>query len=344
MKSKKENKNSKKVFTIMLTSNRRGEVKSFTVSSAWAKATIVLALFFIFVISAILLDYSSLLYDERTSRYLKEENIFLKEKFKQVESKVGSLERSLDRVKAYSAKLKLITNIDDDDRALKLSMGSNVRENQNIRNQHVDFSQRPQEYEYLVEDDGLLTRPIIDGTDEEKQIVFFEESQFSSLILRIKRSVQEAELREQDSMDLYSELVEKQQLIESTPSIKPTRGWFSSSFGYRIDPFTGRPKMHAGLDMAAAPGTPVVAPADGIVSFAGYEPGYGKLIAIDHGYGVKTRYAHNSKLYVKLGQKVKRRDVIAAVGNTGRSSGPHLHYEVRVNGLPVDPINYILDE
>ncbi len=102
--------------------------------------------------------------------------------------------------------------------------------------------------------------------------------------------------------------------------------------------------MHYGLDMAAAPGTPVMAPADGVVSYVGYESGYGKIVAIDHGFGVRTRYAHNSQIYVELGQKIKRRDVISAVGTTGRSSGPHLHYEVRVNDVPVDPINYILNE
>jgi len=80
------------------------------------------------------------------------------------------------------------------------------------------------------------------------------------------------------------------------------------------------------------------------VSYVGYESGYGKLISIDHGYGVVTRYAHTSQVYVQLGQKVTRRDVIAAVGNTGRSSGPHLHYEVRIHGMPVDPMNYILGQ
>ena len=102
--------------------------------------------------------------------------------------------------------------------------------------------------------------------------------------------------------------------------------------------------MHNGIDIAAAPGSPIVAPADGIVSFAGYDPGYGKLVSIDHGYGVVTRFGHTSQIFVEVGQKVSRRDVIASVGNTGRSTGPHLHYEVRVNNIPVDPYNYVLDE
>ena len=111
-----------------------------------------------------------------------------------------------------------------------------------------------------------------------------------------------------------------------------------------MSPFSGRPVMHSGLDIAASPGAPIHAPADGIVSFAGYDPGYGKLVSIDHGYGVVTRFGHTSAIMVEVGQKVKRRDVIASVGNTGRSTGPHLHYEVRVNNVPVDPSNYVLDE
>ena len=125
--------------------------------------------------------------------------------------------------------------------------------------------------------------------------------------------------------------------------MKPVRGWFTSKFGYRIDPFHGRPMMHNGIDIAAAHGTAVYAPADGVVSYVGFEQGYGKIISIDHGYGIVTRYGHNSKIFVQVGQKLKRRDVIAAVGTTGRSSGPHVHYEVRVHGVPVDPINYILE-
>src|SRR5690606_17811528 len=156
--------------------------------------------------------------------------------------------------------------------------------------------------------------------------------------------VREAGLREQGVIKLQELLAERQSILNQTPSIKPARGWFTSRFGYRVDPFTAKPEMHYGLDIAAAPGTPVMAPADGVVSYVAYESGYGKIVSIDHGYGVRTRFAHNSQIYVELGQRVKRRDVISAVGSTGRSSGPHVHYEVRVNDVPVDPRNYVLDE
>jgi murein DD-endopeptidase MepM/ murein hydrolase activator NlpD len=197
------------------------------------------------------------------------------------------------------------------------------------------------------------------GTDAEQDAVFFQkppndESQgeltvegqrdYGSLAVRIDQAVAETSVREQGILELWESLSERQSLMSGTPSIKPARGWFTSKFGYRVSPFTGRPVMHNGLDIAAPPGSPISAPADGVVSFAGYDPGYGKLVSIDHGYGVVTRFGHTSQIFVEVGQKIHRRDVIAAVGNTGRSTGPHCHYEVRVNGVPVDPQNYILDE
>ena len=132
--------------------------------------------------------------------------------------------------------------------------------------------------------------------------------------------------------------------LQSTPSIWPTRGWVTSGFGYRKSPFTGLQEKHEGWDIGARSGSPVRATADGVISVAGRERGYGKLIEIDHGYGVVTRYGHNSRNMVKVGKKVKRGQIIALVGSTGRSTGPHLHYEVLVNGVPTNPKNYILED
>ena len=148
----------------------------------------------------------------------------------------------------------------------------------------------------------------------------------------------------QDISLLLEQLYEKQDIFHSTPSIQPTRGWISSKFGYRKYPFNGDISMHEGMDIATLPGTPVKAPGDGTVIFAGYKTGYGKLIIIDHGYQLSTLYGHLSDIMVSKWQTIKRNDVIAATGNTGYSSGPHLHYEVRINNVPDDPANYILDD
>jgi murein DD-endopeptidase MepM/ murein hydrolase activator NlpD len=116
----------------------------------------------------------------------------------------------------------------------------------------------------------------------------------------------------------------------------------TSDFGYRRSPFTLASDFHKGIDIAAAWGTPVAAPADGVVKFAGYKGGYGKMVVIDHGFGVVTKYGHTSEIFVREGDKIKRGSKIALVGNTGHSTGPHLHYEIQSDGLPVDPMQYIL--
>lgn len=132
-------------------------------------------------------------------------------------------------------------------------------------------------------------------------------------------------------------------MLASTPSIWPVRGYFSSTYGYRKDPFTGRRAMHYGIDISTPMGRPVVATADGIVLYAARRGTYGNIVVIDHKFDMMTRYAHLSKFAVKAGARVKRGDVIGYVGNTGRSRAPHLHYEVWVNDRTAHPLDYILD-
>ena len=133
-------------------------------------------------------------------------------------------------------------------------------------------------------------------------------------------------------------------LLASTPSVWPVRGYLSATFGKRLDPFTGRPDFHPGIDISTPIGTRVVAPADGIVLSCAQSGGYGNAIIVDHGYGVVSRYGHLESYNVRAGQRVHRGDVIGFVGNTGRSTGPHLHYEVWVRDQAQNPIHFILDE
>ena len=146
-----------------------------------------------------------------------------------------------------------------------------------------------------------------------------------------------------DFTSLIKELEQKRNLLASTPSIRPVHGWITSKFGYRKSPFTGRKEFHAGLDIANKSGTKLIATANGRVSYAARKMYIGNLIIIDHGFGRVTKYGHLKKMFVKRGQEVKRGDVIGLIGNTGRSTGPHVHYEVRINGTPVNPLKYILN-
>jgi len=146
------------------------------------------------------------------------------------------------------------------------------------------------------------------------------------------------------SINSLANLIEEQEfLLQSTPSGTPSEGWISSKFDYRFSPFTGRLVFHEGIDIASPFGSPVRATAKGIVIFSGYKYGYGYLVTIDHGYGFVTRYGHNSKLTVDEGQVVQRGERIALVGSTGHSTGPHVHYEVLINGIPVNPINFMFN-
>lgn len=154
---------------------------------------------------------------------------------------------------------------------------------------------------------------------------------------QINQLMVEIELRRQSQENVRNLLNDQVSISRATPKGWPTKGWITSYFGKRKSPFTGRRVMHEGLDIAANTGTPVVATADGIITRVDYTPGYGKMIVIDHGYGYRTIFGHNSKILVKSGQRVKRGDHIALVGNTGQSTGPHVHYELRMNGVPIDP-------
>jgi murein DD-endopeptidase MepM/ murein hydrolase activator NlpD len=133
-------------------------------------------------------------------------------------------------------------------------------------------------------------------------------------------------------------------LLASTPSVWPVRGYVSSRFGARTDPFTGQGDFHPGLDISTPHGTRVHAPADGVVVYTAIRGGYGNAIEIDHGYGLVTRYGHLSGFGVKPGQRVRRGEVIGFVGSTGKSNGPHLHYEVWTRDKARNPIEFILDE
>lgn len=152
-----------------------------------------------------------------------------------------------------------------------------------------------------------------------------------------------AEIQTRSLEELMIQLEDKHSRLTSMPSIWPTRGWLTSRFGPRISPFTGRRQHHAGIDIAAAIGADIVAPAAGRVVFVGRKGPLGNAVVVEHGFGVRTLYGHAKEIYVKIGQELKRGDVLASVGNTGRSTGPHVHYVVEVNGKSRNPLDYIFD-
>ncbi len=147
----------------------------------------------------------------------------------------------------------------------------------------------------------------------------------------------------ENNAELEKFLDDQKMLLASTPSIWPTKGWLSSRFGYRTCPFAKKKEFHRGIDISARSGSQVLSPANGIVIFNGWKRGYGRVIIMKHAKGFKTKYAHLRKSLVENGQYVKKGTKIGLVGSSGRTTGPHLHYEVHLNNAPVNPLRYIFN-
>ena len=337
-----------KFYTLFITSNRKGRVFSYLFSSAWLKALIALGVIITLVFMAVLVDYLGLLFTASENEKLRVQNEHLSRQMRVIQKKMVTFEKSVENLRALTTKIKLIMDVkqDEDEHLLKLALGDSRNQGKSSNGAFQDLytpvQNRLPASTVLEKEDAFFSSALLD--EKRGEVAFHKRSDLTALSIRIDRSIKGAKLMEQDMMQIQSLLKERENIIGSTPRIRPVRGWYSSYFGYRIHPFTGSPAMHNGVDIAAMPGASIYAPADGVVSHVGYDSGYGKLVTIDHGYGITTRFGHNSQVFVRLGQSLKRGAIVASVGSTGRSTSPHLHYEVRVHGIPVDPMHYILDD
>ncbi len=244
---------------------------------------------------------------------LRDENLKLKSELLAVRERLEHIGATLDRVERFDQKLRAITLLSDPQRNLAMGPTEESPESK------------------VASGDNQFLRARTPETPR-------------ALAEKLDKAGAEATRQEQSLQELQAYFQDQKSLLASTPSVWPVRGWVTSDFGTRLDPYTSERVMHAGLDIAGPHGKEVVAPSDGTVVFAGLEGGYGNVVVIDHGYGIKTRYGHLASIRAKAGEKVKRGGVIASMGNTGRSTGPHLHYEVRVNGIAQNPRKFILDD
>lgn len=278
-----------------------------------------LALVFLVVVG---MDYVHILGRMAENKRLKGENFKLRQELQLVKNKVDSMENTVERVRNYAKKLQLLTG--QGDKAAGLPQGGPIEEEVErapaggMRGKRR--SSLSNEFEVPAGDPVLPPTGSLDEKVDKLQLV----------------SVQ----AERDLTYLESYLMAQSAVMSATPSLLPIAGWVSSAFGYRRHPYDGTLRLHAGVDIAAEPGTPIRAPAIGTVIYSGYREGYGKAIVIDHGYGIRTLFAHNSRLFVQSSHKVRRGEIIAEVGSTGHSTGPHLHYEIRKNGVPVNPVTF----
>ena len=246
----------------------------------------------------------------RTSR-MQEENVKLSQEIGELHGRLSSLSDTLTRISQRNDKIRVLANLDPIDPSVQAAG---------------------------IGGPTLAPRPVLPGDGPAMRKTQEIRVDLNALIRRanlLASSFEEAK----DSLASHS------QRLAATPSIMPTQGWLTSAFSsMREHPILHIARPHEGIDVTAPMGSPIEAPAAGTVTDAGWESGYGNTVTIDHGYGLVTKFAHCSKLLVKTGQHVSRGTKIALVGNTGLATGPHLHYEVHVNGWPVDPLKYVLPD
>ncbi|MCB9743266.1 MAG: M23 family metallopeptidase [Alphaproteobacteria bacterium] len=264
---------------------------------------------------------------------LVEENLHLRGQLHDIEGKLHQVDAALRRVQLYDSQLR------------------KAMDEGGIRGGFGPLDDEEAELIGLSEDPGW---PDVEGVDGQPMDDHGEDltpadlrpaeawasavaTRTDDFLRRLSRAEPELGLLAEDMADLLS-------VSMAFPSIWPVQGegvTLTSGFGYRRSPINNRRKFHNGVDLSAARGTRVFAAASGVVIASGYNSGYGRQISIDHGYGVETRYAHNSSLFVKEGDWVEAGQVIATVGSTGQATGPHLHFELRVDGEFVDPLEYL---
>ena len=315
IKMKKYNKFNLLILSPSGSFNRQINFPKWVAGSISAIAALCLIL-----LGWVVTDYASLKkasWDNlKLTEKIQEQNEIICSKQKQIElfaNKVDVLKSHFVGLKKLEKKVKVLANLQDDQNQTNLfSIGGSVSDEfDNLNTTAERFSG--------ISRDGLA-RELNDNV----------ETLYLASINQ-KKSLEE----------LLDSLRDRANLIACTPSIQPTSGWISSSFGYRESPFTNGREFHKGLDIAGREGTEIFATADGVVTFCGQKGSFGKTVMIDHGYGMVTKYAHTKKIMVNRGEYVKRGDVVATMGNSGRSTGPHLHYEVLLNGVHVNPLNYI---
>jgi len=296
----------KKFFSLIIVPHNRGKFKTITLSEKNVKILIMVLTLLFTALIVFLIDYFSMNVTRQKYRELFDENSRQKQAIAKYKVSLNKLKADIDEFESYAKKINVMAGLKSPEVLKEVGVGAGDRGS----GQEMSSSNYPL-------DVGLNRAQRIsrkaDGIDKNlNTLVRFFEDQTTTLA--------------------------------STPTIWPTEGWLTSAYGSRIDPFTGKKAFHYGLDIASSFGNPVVATADGFISNIKREKIGGNTIIISHGGGFTTVYCHLSKFAVKVGQKVKRWDVIGYVGQTGKALGPHVHYEVRRNGKAVNPYKYILEE
>lgn len=328
-------------YTVMILPNPTSKAYRFSVSKKQVKIAISAAGASLLLLVVFLVQYFYMVGNIWELTLLRKETALQKSKIEFFATSVDGLQRQLDRLKEFDIKLRMITDLNvPSDAGRYLGLGGEQDTNT------AGTEPSPQ---------GLPpaeapTAGGAGGTEDPVEPAVFDDiprEPHAAMIRELEEDISTLHLlaakQEQSFQELTEAIEHRRAKWASTPSIWPVKGWVTSGFGRRMSPFTGEPAMHRGIDISVPDNTPFVAPANGVVRFAGWDGGLGNTIKIDHGYGYETVYGHLNKILVRPGQRVKRGEIIGLVGSTGLSTGPHLHYQVHVNLVPTNPLRYILN-
>lgn len=332
--------NSNRYYTVMIVPEKTSKVKKLVLPRWLLRGSAIGLAFLVLLAGAMIFDYAYVMSQIGENRQLKLENRRLRQQVQIFQNKVATVETTLDRVKNFATRLKVIMHVEDQTPNLQ---GKLPDANTNI-------STNPQPSETTVSSSPNTSAPVVipppdapsqSSLDPENLLL---EKEYSALETKMSTLNKDALLVEEVLQDEYEILHDKKAFLAALPTRQPASGYFTSGFGVRMSPYGDRVKMHEGLDIANRIGTLIRAPADGEVVYAEPKAGYGLTLILNHGYGIETWYGHLKHFLVARGTKVKRGAKIALLGNSGRSTGPHVHYEVRVKGYPVDPLSYIFED
>jgi hypothetical protein len=324
--------------TVLVVGDERSPMRRFQIPREKAKRFIALGAAVAFFLTFALVDWARLRLDAVDVDRLSAETATQRELVESVAGSLEELERELERLREFERKVRVIADLPE---SHTLAVGG--LEEQGAQGGGLEPAGEAQEVSH-----GPPSRPtahlapelVPDSRMAQNHV---HPAALGRVTRKARQLVPHTSARLTSMEDLVEQLQGKSQRLAATPSIWPAEGWLTSRFGYRVSPFTGKRQFHAGIDVAANPGTEIVSPAEGKIVSAGKRGALGQRVVIDHGYGVRTTFGHLEKFFVGAGDRVERGQRIASVGNTGRSTGPHLHYAVEVNGKARDPLDYILD-
>lgn len=312
---------------------RRFDVRKTAVRRACQAAAVVAALALVGMV-----DYVRVRVEHPELARLRAENAEQRATIDAFDEKVAGVTAALQRVEEFERKVRIIANLPGSVAAtgedvMPAGAGSDLSA---LAGGGIDVEAVPAELPPLDAEGA----PGVTADAAPRSAEDVRNAKLETEALRLQHI---AEQRALSLDELVAALEDKATKLASSPAVWPTKGWLTSRFGTRVSPFTGKRQFHAGIDIAGAAGTDVIATADGKVVYSGKKGPMGRTVIIDHGYGMRTQYGHNSELTVKKGETVKRGQTIAKLGSTGRSTGPHLHYTVELKGKAVNPLDYIFD-